>query len=110
MSAAAVRVLPARAFDRIANVADAYGGIGAGQFETKDGDPYCVHGMVRNADVPRAALWAVDIGVLANDHAVHAINARRWFGLRRLLRPFGACDARVPFSDWCAELGVERGS
>lgn len=113
-----VRVLPADVFDAIEFVAEAEGGIGADQYAT-DGwtgadlrvgtpgaAPYCVWGIecvldgYDDREVSRA-LYAVNLNPEDNDLAVRAINERRG------VTP---TTARVPFSDWCAELGVERGA
>lgn len=115
MSAPTVRrVLPADVFDALEFSALAYGGIGAGRW-TQGGAPLCAvgHAVVASGGHDGAVLMSdtfhAEIVLVApwlaacedeNDRAVRAINTRR----KR------ERNARVSFADWCAELGVERGS
>lgn len=106
------RVLPADIYDTLELSAEAYGGIGRGEyFETllssADPAPVCIvgHAVIsgierRVGDAQRVLLDAYGIDILANDRAVERINRRRRLGEFE----------RVPFPDWCAELGVERGA
>lgn len=110
------RVLPADVYDTIELVAYAYGGIGRGFFAlTAEGEhvygddpraayPVCARGMEQFAGIPHGKRgtrtgWN---GAVAhdNDYAVKRINWRR----RR------SPGTRVPFSLWCKELNVVRGS
>lgn len=115
MSAHAVtRILSADAYDAMLAATEKFGGIGGG-WRRVGGAPYCVLGYAEHLDglrgrVTRALLVAGVLNGRRNDEAVRAINGRSWCGLRRLTSPFGGCDARVSFADWCRELHVERGT
>lgn len=112
------RVLPADVFDALELSALAFGGIGAGAwYEDTTGEryvgwrddrvPFCAigHAEFVDAGVAVAALKAVGIDIGLNDISVQAIN------LRKNPRPERSLDLqkRVPFRDWCSELGVVRG-
>ncbi len=112
------RVLPADVYDALELSALVHGGIGGGTFgmlgdrpsnsmwESSDcGTPRCIHGHAiwitgDHFTSIRAVISDAEIGMKVNDDAVARINAR-----------LGTPDyyTRVPFADWCAELGVERG-
>lgn len=107
------RILPADVYDALELSALAYGGIGAGRWVEDGGAgfgsapadiPVCASGHAFAAD-PTNEMWHVlqsaDLGIRHNDPAVVRINVRR--GNDYSL-------ARVSFAEWCAELGVERGS
>ena len=107
MSAPVKRVLPADVYDALEFSALVEGGIGAGRYFVNGGKmvPYCIYGHAYELDrecgsTVLAALANAGVSVSVNDRAVHAINKRR-----RQPRY-----ARVSFADWCAEMGVERGS
>lgn len=120
MSTATKRVLPADVYDALAASAEMYGGIGYGVVSTRQnaGVPVCILGHCRVVDgqPPRpdandgaatkavvAALTSAGIWIMAgekSDAAVKAINRRNGTPL----------SVRVSFAEWCAELGVERGS
>ena len=106
MSAPVKRVLPADVYDALEFSALVEDGIGAGRkfvVSTVGRVPYCIYGHA-NALCGECgdALRAAGIRAIGdNDRAVADINARKRTGNR---------DARVSFADWCAELGVERGS
>ena len=108
MSARFKRVLPADVYDALEFSALVEGGIGAGKNFVNGGFevvPYCIYGHAYELDrecgsTVLAALGNAGVSVPMNDRAVHTINERR-------LQPR---NARVSFADWCAELGVERGS
>lgn len=113
------RILPADVFDALELGAEAFGGIGGGSYyEPNKTDygvdfnrPMCAIGMARfvegqdgwNHSVEpglETTLRAAGINGFESDVAVATVNRR--------LR--AASDvARVPFSDWCAELGIVRG-
>lgn len=96
------RVLPARVRRDCAGKWFANGAIVNGDI------PYCVvgHALALDHDSEdqftrvKYALRMIGLGIAANDRAVIRINERRGNPSRT---------ARVPFSDWCAELNVVRG-
>lgn len=98
------RVLPAQVFDYLELAALAFGGIGGGYlYDDSDVVPFCVWGYAYGDDggepIVVDALNAAQISLGMNDIAVEAVNARR--GRDR--------GARIPFAQWCLELGVVRG-
>jgi hypothetical protein len=114
-----MRELPADVYDTLEFIALMYGGIGRGSYWSyswlgadNEPRPLCVYGLAIEAteqdglsgnpfrNPVAKALAAVGISVLMNDTAVKDILERREIST-------GA--ARVPFEDWCAELGVVRG-
>jgi hypothetical protein len=114
----AKRILPADVYDALEFAALAFGGIGATEFAFDAhgghvcGDssmavaPNCAFGYADWLDCGQcnrddnASLRAAGISAHLNDKVVEYYNAKR----RR--RP----ESRIPFADWCAELGVERGT
>jgi hypothetical protein len=105
------RVLPADVYDALELSAEAYGGIGAGQWHKND-CPICFVGHVYYAGISETCdidpQWLRDAMLLhddslegLSDRAVRAINARNGIEDR---------ESRVSFADWCAELGIVRGS
>jgi hypothetical protein len=107
-------VLPASMYDALELSALAFGGIGQPAVFDDDHCPVCIYGHAafvandKNAAVGdfdysnpivRALNTAGIRGSVESDQAVRDIN-------RRLGRPL---TDRVPFSLWCAELGVVRG-
>lgn len=112
MSTGIARVLPADVFDAMEFSALAFGGIGPFSVMTLR-RPCCAYGHaafvcdvipVASCDAKTTdagvALASAGITVVINDRAVLAINERAGRPMKR----------RVSFADWCAELGVERGS
>jgi hypothetical protein len=104
MTTMTTRILPADTFDTLELTALVFGGVGAGIDHIAE-CPVCVYGLADAAHPTSAViakhLIAADITRYTNDCAVRRINRR--------LR--GRADTkRVQFADWCAELGVERGS
>jgi hypothetical protein len=113
----ATRELPADLYDALAKVAEQFGGVGAGawfdglrQVNDARAVPLCIHGCAKYA--AREAgftsdyqnmLWGAGIDASDNDEAVRRINQRRG-------RTVGYSNARVPFADYCAELGIVRAS
>lgn len=100
------RVLPADVYDALELSAEYAGGIGAGSFFEDDEEeiPCCAvgHALFLGGNVcAELRILQNEDGslVVPSDRAVKAINLRR-------ARP---AQERVPFSDWCAELGVVRG-
>jgi hypothetical protein len=106
--------LPADVYDTLELAAHAFGGIGAGYYfdldrttgEVLPNKPRCVHGVLGAAvGQNHAYTWLNDrvrnLGLTGckNDDAVEAINRRNGKGLL----------SRVPFADYCQELGIVRG-
>jgi hypothetical protein len=100
------RVLPADVYDALELSALAFGGVGGGDYsEGVDHNPCCIHGHAASACGGMPWQWTflndmIGVSTVTSDRAVARINARLEAAYE---------DARVPFSDWCAELGVVRG-
>lgn len=109
-----MRVLPADVYDMLELSALAFGGIGGPDVWEGDGDdafncPVCIYGHAAFAVAASSimdgpiyrALERVDInGGIESDGAVYRVNERK-------RRPR---TSRIPFPEWCAELGVVRGA
>lgn len=90
--------LPAEAFDILQASAAKYGGMGWGLCYDGKRNPLCMLGHLEYAGYDG---WrGFPIGTVENDQAIVAIQERT-----NLMRY-----ERVPFADWCAELGVVRGA
>lgn len=109
MSEKPVRVLPADVYDTLELSAYAYGGVGGFWMWDYRYAPCCILGHAVFAVPPMkenpvvGALDRLHFSanlIAANDRAVRSVNTRK--GRKRP-------NARVPFADWCAELGVVRG-
>ena len=101
------RVIPAVVFDYLAMAAEAYGGIGGGDYYS--GGPKCAIGFGKAAQAearaggfgdPVSALRMAGISEGTNDAAVAAVNLRFRLPVTR----------RIPFEDWARELNVVRGN
>lgn len=96
------RVLPADAYDAMELSAMAFGGIGLGRVWDSHHRPVCAYGH---------AAFACDVDNVSNP----IFDALRGAGIdsiesdKVVRRLAGSPTARVPFTDWCAELGVVRG-
>lgn len=108
-----MRVLPADVYDTLEFSALVYRGVGADASivlrGVGEGNPLCIAGHAQEATGASMILWQDPVGIALkdagitatiNDYAVHAVNRRR-----------GRRDhsTRIPFREWCAELGVVRG-
>lgn len=103
------RVFPADVYDYLKGEVAKHGGVGAGEYSSTRWIfwqvPCCIHGYKRHCEVPwlrdriETALDSSGVSISANDRAVPSINMWR----RRAL------NARVSWSDYCAELGIVRG-
>lgn len=103
--------LPETLYETLHFASLAFGGIGAGQdfyydYDGGYGCPLCIHGLARLLDDTARRVWRSGVvsdalelyGIWRsdNDAAVKRINDRK----------FAACDARVTWEEWCAELNV----
>lgn len=109
---ATVRVLDARAYDTLRNMADANGGVGYGLLHEegcRDHPPLDSWGLLEvglGGEVYEALryLKAAGLAGIEEENAIRRI-------IKRLGIPDGPYDPypRVPFFAWCDELHVKRG-